>query len=256
MNPLEDLSFSVSDTIGDIPVSPSYVPLSLIGEFQKEVAEFLRGSNKEIKPADVIVAVEEGSFSFAATGLLALSSLWGDVSHLNSSASLSQIDDARARIIEKWQERARNNPNRSYSVFNKSANVSIKINSNSNYRQASNIWIEVEKYILGVVTDMGGVSKPNVHIRLETGEIITVSASQNIIADEVANPVYRESLLHVTADENLITGQLRNVKLIAFEKYSPKFNETEFQNMVESGTSAWADVPDSAKWVDELRGNK
>lgn len=36
----------------------------------------------------------------------------------------------------------------------------------------------------------------------------------------------------------------------------PKFNEEEFKLMVERGTKAWAHVPDSAKWVDELRGNK
>ena len=36
----------------------------------------------------------------------------------------------------------------------------------------------------------------------------------------------------------------------------PKFNQDEFNTMVERGSKAWADVPDSAKWVDELRGNK
>jgi hypothetical protein len=36
---------------------------------------------------------------------------------------------------------------------------------------------------------------------------------------------------------------------------SPKFDEAEFNAMVEKGTKTWADVPDAAQWVDELRGN-
>jgi hypothetical protein len=34
-----------------------------------------------------------------------------------------------------------------------------------------------------------------------------------------------------------------------------KYDDDEFNLMVERGTKAWADAPDATKWVDELRGN-
>ena len=37
-------------------------------------------------------------------------------------------------------------------------------------------------------------------------------------------------------------------------EYAPKFNEAEFNAMVEKGTVAWKDVPDD--WLEELRGNE
>lgn len=36
----------------------------------------------------------------------------------------------------------------------------------------------------------------------------------------------------------------------------PIYDEDEFKRMVEKGTQAWAGVPDSAAWVETLRGNK
>ena len=36
----------------------------------------------------------------------------------------------------------------------------------------------------------------------------------------------------------------------------PIYDKDEFKRMVEKGTQAWADVPDSAAWVETLRGNK
>jgi type I restriction enzyme S subunit len=36
----------------------------------------------------------------------------------------------------------------------------------------------------------------------------------------------------------------------------PIYDEDEFKRMVEKGTQAWADMPDSAAWVETLRGGK
>ena len=85
---------------------------------------------------------------------------------------------------------------------------------------------------------------------------MTVESSQNLIAQEEQNLVYRLALLHVTAEENLTTGDLRNLRLLAFEHHHPAYDEDDFKRMVERGTQAWADVPNSAAWVETLRGAK
>ncbi|MGD0961298.1 MAG: hypothetical protein ABSB19_15935 [Methylomonas sp.] len=40
-----------------------------------------------------------------------------------------------------------------------------------------------------------------------------------------------------------------------FDVHQPRFDEDEFNVMVERGTKAWADVPDATVWVETLRGN-
>ncbi|MGV8869310.1 MAG: hypothetical protein ACOH2S_20515 [Janthinobacterium svalbardensis] len=254
MEPSDQLSFSVTDSVDDIPISPKRVPLSLLGEFQKDVSDFLKGSNRDAKPSDVMVSVESGSLALVASGLLAVTALWSDVSHMHSSYSLSLIDDNRAKILEKWQQKARENPNRSYKVSDKISGTSINIDSHSNFHQEKNIWMEVEKYLLGTITDLGGLSKPNIHVVLNDGTTVTVSANKNQLLNEEKNLVYRELLLHVNAEENLISKQLRNIRLIEFENYQPSFDEEEFNRMTERGAVAWADVQDAGLWVDKLRG--
>ncbi|UKE73888.1 hypothetical protein [Xanthomonas graminis] len=51
MKPRDTLRFALSDRIDDAPVGPSHVPLALLGEFQKDVTEFLKGSGKEVDPS-------------------------------------------------------------------------------------------------------------------------------------------------------------------------------------------------------------
>lgn len=82
-----------------------------------------------------------------------------------------------------------------------------------------------------------------------------VSSSKNQLAQDEKNRLYKQALLRVSAEENLISGQLRNITLISFEKYNPLFDEAEFQKMTEQGSQAWKDIDDPASWIDELRGN-
>lgn len=42
---------------------------------------------------------------------------------------------------------------------------------------------------------------------------------------------------------------------LAFEAHQPSYDEDEFKRMVERGTQAWANVADSAAWVEALRGD-
>lgn len=256
MNPINELRFAVSDRINDVEVGPAHVPLALLGEFQKDVSEFLKGAGRDVDPMQVQVSVEEGSLAFVATGLLAATSLWVDLEHLKSPDSLSLIDVKRAAVVERWQASARQNPKRSYLVADRAAQVGFSVNSASGYRRVEQVWVHVEKYLHGRIVDWGGKTKANVHLELENGKTLMVESSQNLIAQEERNLVYHMALLHVTAEENLLTGALRNVRLLAFDAHQPSYDEDEFKRMVERGTQAWANVPDSTAWVENLRGGK
>jgi hypothetical protein len=116
------------------------------------------------------------------------------------------------------------------------------------------VWVQVEKYLHGTVIDMGGKNKPNVHVALQDGTNITVSATQNLLKSDTENRIYREIVIHVTAEENLVTGELKNYQLLEFVNYQPSYDATEFNLMVEKGTKAWADVLNTNTWLESLRG--
>lgn len=254
MEPSNVLRFALSDRINDVEVGPAHVPLSLLGDFQEEVSDFLRGSARDIDPSQVIISVESGSLALVATGLLAATALWGDLERLKSPDALSLIDPKRAAVVERWQAAARKNPHRSYRMADASEHVGIVVNASTDFRKVEEVWVAVEKYVHGRVMDWGGKTKPNVHLELEDGTTMKVAASQNLLAQEEQNRLYRPALLHINAEENLLTGAIRNPVLLAFETHQPRFDEAEFAAMVERGTAAWSSVPNATEWLEELRG--
>jgi hypothetical protein len=256
MEPINELRFAVSDRINDAEVGPKHVPLSLLGDFQKEVSDFLRGSARDVDPAEVLVSVEEGSLALVATGLMAATTLWADLEYLKSPDSLNLIDPKRAAVVERWQATARQNPHRKYRVADKTAQVSLSVDASTDFRRVEEVWVTVEKYVHGKVLDWGGKTKPNVHLEMDDGTVLKVSSSQNLLAQEEQNRLYRSALLHISAEENLLTGAIRNPVLLAFEAHQPAYDETEFQQMVQRGTAAWSDVPNATDWVEDLRGGR
>jgi hypothetical protein len=254
MDPRNTLKFAVSDKVDDQDVGPHRVPLALLGEFQRDVAEFLRGDNKEVDPTQVMVSIESGSLALVASGLVAAAGLWQDVDHLDQSMSLFALDSKRAAVVLRWQTAAQANPHRKYLVFNVSGSPLLKVDNTSEFKKENNAWVSVEKYVHGRITDMGGQSRPNIHIRLDNGQTIRVDASQDQLAQGEKNRLYRDELLHISAEENLATGELRNMRLISFESYQPLYDEADFKLMVERGTRAWSNVEDD--WLESIRGNK
>ncbi|MGB4498137.1 MAG: hypothetical protein WBI40_05515 [Methylococcaceae bacterium] len=254
MNKTDQLRFAVNDRIDNIDVSPSHVSLALLGEFPKDVSDFLKGSNNEIDPKKIAVSVEKGSLSIVAGGLLIASTLWADFERLNNGESLSSIDKKRAEIVELWQRKAKKDKNRRYSVINEKDGISFHVNSDSNFYRTEDVWVHVEKYLYGVVIDMGGKNTANVHIKLDDGSVEKITSTPKFLMEEKENRLYHSVSLHVTAEENLMTGKLRNYHLIDFLDYQPSYDDDEFNIMVEKGTKAWADVSDTTTWLEDLRG--
>lgn len=253
MKPANVLQIALSDRVNDVEVGPGHVPLALLGQFQKDVGEFLRGSGKDVDPSEVVISIEQGSLLFVATGLLAAAGLWADIELLQSNKNLGLLDPRRAVVMERWQDAARKYPYRSYRLSDQEETFSVNVDSASDFRnKQQDVWVAVEKYVHGRVLDIGGKTSPNVHLELANGTTLKINAPMQLLADEEQNHLYRPVLLHVTGEENLLTRELRNLNLQSFEKHQPTWNEQEFDALVARGTKAWSEVPDD--WLEKLRG--
>ncbi|MGH7956587.1 MAG: hypothetical protein ACREH8_06205, partial [Opitutaceae bacterium] len=61
--------------------------------------------------------------------------------------------------------------------------------------------------------------------------------------------------VHVMAEQELRTGELRNLRLIDLQAYAPKADEAELAQLFERGAKAWANVGSATAWVEQVRGN-
>ncbi len=253
MEPLNALRFAVSDRINDAEVGLKHVPLSLLGEFQKDVTEFLRGASRDIDPAEVLVSMEDGSLALVATGLMAATTLWADLTRLETQDALSRIDPKRAAVIERWQSSSRQNPHRVYRVADLDERLNWLISHETSFRKVEDPWVAIEKYVHGRIVDWGGKVRVNVHLEMDDGTVLKISATQDLLAREELNRLYRPALLHIAAEENLLTGMIRNPRLLSFESHQPVYEEAEFDEMVRRGTAAWSGVSDATAWLEDLR---
>lgn len=255
MQPSDTLRFALHDRVQGDEVGPAHVPLALLGQFQKDVSEFLAGSGKDVDSNQVIVAIEEGSLALVAHGLLAAGALWADLERLRDPASLGKVDPRRGAVMARWQAAARKHPDRRYTLAEQDGATIVCVDVESDYRDPMEaVWVPVEKYLHGQITDLGGASKANVHLKLDTGKALTIASSQQVLADEERNRLYKPAVLRISAEENLSTGELRNLTLLGFEDPRTGWDEAAFDELVRKGTRAWADLPDD--WLETLRSGQ
>ena len=105
----------------------------------------------------------------------------------------------------------------------------------------------MERYVLGRVVDIGGSTEANVHLVLEdTGKRIKATSTEEYLRDQRERTICITKVqLQIAAHENIQTGELRDVRLLAFVGEGPSYDERELEALIEKGTRAWSDVPDS-----------
>jgi hypothetical protein len=251
------IDFFLRGKLDGVEITPATIGLHRFNEFNQQVEAFIAGSDG-VKLDDVQVRVGKGSYKLTAIlTLLAAASLKPDLVALQRPDSLAEIDPKRAEIVAKWQARSKATPEISYAIRPQGQSLpDIVLNATTDYRPGNLVpWVKVEKYLFGTVMDIGGATKANVHIRLEdSAELVHIGTNQDYLKDQQQNRLYHKVLVRVEAEQHFRTGQLRNLRLLSFEDYSPAYDEAALDRFAEAGRKAWRDVPDAAAWVRKLRG--
>jgi hypothetical protein len=88
----------------------------------------------------------------------------------------------------------------------------------------------------------------------DTGKRLVAESSENFLREQKENYLYRKVQIHVAAQENVKTSELKDVRLISFVGNGPSYDEAELEAAIAKGTKAWEQVPDSVAWLKGIRG--
>ncbi len=258
----ETVEFVLDGTIAGQPVSASAgVPFLRFQEFNEEVQRYVQGSDDKAALRDLTVQISDGSYRLRVlipAGLLA--SLVADTAQLARSAPLADIDPHRARVILRWQERAKMDGQLTYAIRSpRGAFPPVTVNKDSTLRREERVqWVQIERYLVGKILEWGGAQSPNIHLRPRNmKEAIIIDATEDQIHAERDNLVYHQAIVHVRARQNAQTGEIdkKSYKLIELRPYQPEVSEDRLQALFEKGAVAWKNVPDASAWVNERRGD-
>ena len=257
MSETASIEFVLHGKVEGQEITPRTIGLSQFNEFNQQVETFIGGSQK-LKLDQVHVEIAQSSYVLRALlPAVVMAALEPDLKLLARQDVLGELDIRRAEVVQKWQARTKSHPDLSYEVRpDGEALPKVRVSRDTDYRVGEVVpWVAVEKYLFGQVVDMGGMQKANIHLKLERGgKTLLVGASQGYLREQVENRLYHKALLHVRAEQHFRTGDFRNIQLIAFVDYQPAFNEEALDRFTAKGAAAWADVPDAAQWVREVRG--
>ncbi len=258
MNENTAIEFVLHGKVEGEEITPRTIGLSQFNEFNQQVEQFISGSQK-LKLDQVHVEIAESSYLLRALlPVVVASSLAPDLKLMARQDVLGELDYKRAEVVQKWQARAKNNPDLYYEVRPQGEGMAkVCISRETDYRVGEIVpWVAVEKYLFGEITDMGGTQMANIHLKLDRGgRPELVGAAQGYLRDQLENRLYHKALLHVRAEQHYKTGELRNIHLISFMDYQPGYDEAALDRFAAKGATAWADVSDPAKWVREARGD-
>jgi len=256
MSETTSIEFVLHGKVDGVEITPRTIGLSQFNEFNQQVEQFIAGSQK-LKLDQVHVEIAESSYLLKTVlPVIVLSSLEPDLKLLSRQDVLGELDYKRSEIVQKWQSRSKSNPDLDYAIRAQGEVLAeVRISRETDYRIGNIVpWVAVEKYLFGQIMDMGGTQRANVHLKLDRGgKTLLVGAAQGYLREQVENRLYHKALLHVRAEQHFRTGELRNVQLIAFVDYQPTYNEEALDRFAVTGQQAWADVPDAAMWVREVR---
>ena len=249
------ITIALIDSTAGFEATPERVRLGDLVEFSKDVANFLRGEDKDVDTNTLEVAIRPGSFAIETTPLLSAPGLFRDLRSLLGGELLDNLDTKRREVMERWQKAARQSRQVAYRISAPFLDRPVVINSESDYHaDDADQWVQVERYIRGEIQDLGGVTKAKAYVKLPDGSTLKVTAERDVLRDDSVNRLYKVAMLRIKAEYNVLTRDLRNARLIEFVEYAPKVDEDELVRMTRRGANAWKDVPDATAWVDELRG--
>ncbi len=256
MNKGDNIELTLSDELDGKPISPSHVSLAMLKKFLDDVTKFVKkdGDNSLNK---VPVSLKEGSVAIAySSDTKEAQEIAIDWDRLIHGREIDKVPAHRVEIFNKWQTEAKRSPKREYALKKRVNGKMVReaITKDTNLIVEEPALADVEDYVFGMVTDWGGQDSPNIHIKLENGKTLMISARHDQIKNEKENRVYHWQLLRVRAKMNIRTKERIAYSLISFEEYDPKFDGKEFDTFTKKGAEAWKDI-DATEWVERQRGN-
>lgn len=228
--------------------------IAQLKELLEDVDNLIRKPlSKEFSKEMITLNYEDGCIRLALfTSIFAIKSLFVDLAEVSSSNNILSIDETRAGVISKWQEKAKRDNTFVFSINDSKNDCLIKIDKDSNFAIPQPRLIDVEIIIYGEITDIGGKGNPNIHI--DTGNIVLKAACKK---DEIKNcdRLYSTCGVMVAAKQDISTFEIsdKDIKFIKFIDYKGKLEGENLMKFIENGTAAWKHIPDSVKWKRNLR---
>ncbi|TVQ14014.1 MAG: hypothetical protein EA364_05200 [Balneolaceae bacterium] len=256
MDKFASIEIRVKGKIGQLDLSPDNYDVKEIGSMLKNIEDLLYPTNKKDRSI-ITYNIEEGSVRHIfKTSIQAVIGFSAVLIQIQKANSIDFLELKTAQAIENIQQVSyqKNYEFELYTSINDDANLIIS--PDSQFVRTDNIMVDAELYFYGTLTNAGGKNKANIHIDTEEYGSLTIDTDKEFIREREENFLYKKFGVRAVGKQNIETGEFDKGSLTLLEliDYSPKFDESYLNTLIQKAKSSWRDVnPDL--WLGELRGD-
>lgn len=179
-------------------------------------AERLAGGHRKTTGLPTLLALDPaaGTLTLGLSDALA-ADLATDLAHLLRGEGLDRLRPARAKTLHRWQQQARQPGGVQQVKIALAGQPTLVVDASTGYA-FQELWVDVEVYLYGLVTKMGGRGQARIQIRDTTHGLRAVRCHKDVLAVEERNRLYRFCGLHARAKQNTLSGRTERYELIGF----------------------------------------
>jgi hypothetical protein len=131
----------------------------------------------------------------------------------------------------------------------------IKFDRTTRFYRTEAVWVDVEFYFYGKITNAGGKDKANIHISSKEIGTAIIQTPIDFLEKYEDNLLYRTFGIRSTGKQHSETGEIdtSTLKFVALVDYQPKYNEQYIDGLIEKASKNWANIIDKNLWLREIR---
>lgn len=198
------------------PFTPPNVDLSQLRRLLSDVERLLLIGKRRTQPPVALTQFGGQLLEFTLqVPAEVLQNLAEELGRLQTDGRLDLVRFPRARVLHNWQTQAYDNASWHFELHCTGLDQPFILNNRTQYAFRE-LFYDVELYLYGVVTRMGGRSTARIHIRDERYGMKVLRCRRQILESERLNRLYRFSGLHARGRMNALSGKLDKLELVSF----------------------------------------
>jgi len=238
---------------GCVPLSPDNFDITMLHEILGYVKDLLKQEKGTDTPT-VLSGIENGSvkglFKTSKENAVKISAV---LSMLAQTPMLDQFEPSTSRAFEGFQSFAVRYDVRVGLSTSVNPDKEVSISPTTNLHRTNDMWVDTEVYLYGKIMDAGGVTKTNVHLQTDIGNV-KIEASEEEIVSIKENPLYKMYGIRAKGKQNVITGEIdrRSLRFLNIIDYNPSYDEAYLNSKIEKATPTWRGI-DIKSFLHEIR---
>ena len=243
---------------GNLELTPDNYDIREVKAVLEQAENLLFPHNKKDRPI-ISYNIQEGSvkhiLSTALQVIIGFNAVLAQIQQTNYSIDF--LESPTANAFEFLQEAAKKQDVTFEISTSLENSAKLIVDKTTEFLRTEETWVEAEFYFYGLITDLGGKQKANVHLDTKDYGLLKIDADKQLLTDYQTNPLYKRYGVRAQGKQSLATGEIDklSLKLIEIIDYNPSYQEDYLTGLINKARESWMGIKDADEWLSDLRGD-